>query len=275
MCFDIANFLVSDAWAQRRLSSHLQGDVSGTDPKPDETSAPDASEAAADSQPQESAADSDREPPVSTQDAASASSADSASAPVETSPAATSVTPSASGPLVAPVPSITPVPSATPVPSMPASEPALATPFTPSTLTATATSTDAMDVSTASDDKKRRASAESDEPDAPKRARVEPQPSIHSRLTAAAGAPAAAPPTESSVLVQNLVRPFPLSSLKELLGKTGTVKSFWIDNLRSYSYVTVRGQFIRISCADPDCSLHHPVKRLRRATRSTAPNSPP
>jgi hypothetical protein len=35
------------------------------------------------------------------------------------------------------------------------------------------------------------------------------------------------------------VRPFTVPQLKELLGKTGAVQSFWIDSIKSHCFVTV------------------------------------
>ena len=68
---------------------------------------------------------------------------------------------------------------------------------------------------------------------------------------------------ESEVLhVKNLVRPFTLNQLKELLGKHGTLAEdgFWIDKIKSHCYVVVRSvpkkalhaltfSFLRILCS--------------------------
>lgn len=53
-----------------------------------------------------------------------------------------------------------------------------------------------------------------------------------------------APPRrkESNVIhLMNLVRPFTLNQLKELLGKYGTVnpEGFWIDKIKSHCFVSV------------------------------------
>jgi apoptotic chromatin condensation inducer in the nucleus len=48
------------------------------------------------------------------------------------------------------------------------------------------------------------------------------------------------PPT-SILHITNLVRPFTLSQLKELLSRTGTIveESFWIDKVKSKCFVEV------------------------------------
>ena len=59
---------------------------------------------------------------------------------------------------------------------------------------------------------------------------------------------------ESEVLhVKNLVRPFTLNQLKELLGKHGTLAEdgFWIDKIKSHCYVVVRSVRNKsLTCAD-------------------------
>lgn len=49
-------------------------------------------------------------------------------------------------------------------------------------------------------------------------------------------------PENVNIHVKNLVRPFTERQLKELLGKTGTLKEggFWIDRIKSHCYAIVR-----------------------------------
>ena len=49
-------------------------------------------------------------------------------------------------------------------------------------------------------------------------------------------------PESVNIHVKNLVRPFTERQLKELLGKTGTLKDggFWIDKIKSHCYAVVR-----------------------------------
>ena len=53
--------------------------------------------------------------------------------------------------------------------------------------------------------------------------------------------PAKNPPCKT-LHVKNLVRPFTLNQLKDLLGKHGTLvqDGFWIDRIKSHCYVVVR-----------------------------------
>ena len=59
------------------------------------------------------------------------------------------------------------------------------------------------------------------------------------------------------VHIINLVRPFTLGQLKELLGRTGTLvdSGFWINNIKSHCYATVRADWL----SDTDGTA---VKRL-------------
>ncbi|KAK4766819.1 hypothetical protein SAY87_008461 [Trapa incisa] len=45
------------------------------------------------------------------------------------------------------------------------------------------------------------------------------------------------PPT-NSLRIDRFLRPFTLKAVQELLGKTGTVKSFWMDHIKTHCYVT-------------------------------------
>lgn len=48
-------------------------------------------------------------------------------------------------------------------------------------------------------------------------------------------------PVNCVVHVMNLVRPFTLGQLKQLLGRTGKIveSGFWINSIKSHCYVTV------------------------------------
>ena len=50
----------------------------------------------------------------------------------------------------------------------------------------------------------------------------------------------------SSVIhIRNLVRPFTVNQLKELLARTGKITDFWIDNIKSKCYCQVsRGSLL-------------------------------
>uniref|UniRef100_A0A2P2MTH1 Apoptotic chromatin condensation inducer in the nucleus n=1 Tax=Rhizophora mucronata TaxID=61149 RepID=A0A2P2MTH1_RHIMU len=45
------------------------------------------------------------------------------------------------------------------------------------------------------------------------------------------------PPTDS-LRIDHFLRPFTLKAVQELLGKTGTVTSFWMDHIKTHCYVT-------------------------------------
>ncbi|XWS29488.1 hypothetical protein CRYUN_Cryun24cG0033100 [Craigia yunnanensis] len=49
--------------------------------------------------------------------------------------------------------------------------------------------------------------------------------------------PSQKPPT-TSLRVDRFLRPFTLKAVQELLGKTGTVTSFWMDHIKTHCYVT-------------------------------------
>lgn len=48
-------------------------------------------------------------------------------------------------------------------------------------------------------------------------------------------------PVSNIIHVRNLVRPYTLGQLKDVLGRTGTLNEdgFWIDKIKSHCYVTV------------------------------------
>ncbi len=50
--------------------------------------------------------------------------------------------------------------------------------------------------------------------------------------------PAKSEPT-TTLLVRNFVRPFTLKAVKEYLAEHGTVKAFWINDIKTHCYVTV------------------------------------
>lgn len=50
------------------------------------------------------------------------------------------------------------------------------------------------------------------------------------------------PPQRSpttSLRIDKFLRPFTLKAVQELLAKTGTVGSFWMDHIKTHCYVTV------------------------------------
>ncbi|KAK8717291.1 hypothetical protein V6N13_044564 [Hibiscus sabdariffa] len=49
--------------------------------------------------------------------------------------------------------------------------------------------------------------------------------------------PSQKPPT-TSLRVDNFLRPFTLKAVQQLLGKTGTITSFWMDHIKTHCYVT-------------------------------------
>lgn len=44
----------------------------------------------------------------------------------------------------------------------------------------------------------------------------------------------------NSLRIDRFLRPFTLKAVQELLGKTGTVTSFWMDHIKTHCYVSVR-----------------------------------
>jgi hypothetical protein len=66
------------------------------------------------------------------------------------------------------------------------------------------------------------------------------------------------------VHVSNLVRPFTLSQLKELLGRTGTMHEdcFWIDKIKSHCYVTVRLCLLAIILNPGLCLNRYPILHI-------------
>lgn len=50
--------------------------------------------------------------------------------------------------------------------------------------------------------------------------------------------PSQKPPT-NSLRIDQFLRPFTLKAVEELLGKTGSVKSFWMDHIKTHCFVSV------------------------------------
>lgn len=50
--------------------------------------------------------------------------------------------------------------------------------------------------------------------------------------------PPSSKPATTSLRVDRFLRPFTLKAVQELLGKTGTVVSFWMDHIKTHCYVT-------------------------------------
>lgn len=50
------------------------------------------------------------------------------------------------------------------------------------------------------------------------------------------------PPEEptTALLIRNFVRPFTLKAVKDLLSETGNVKQFWMNDIKTHCYVSVR-----------------------------------
>ncbi|KAG2638492.1 hypothetical protein PVAP13_2NG598100 [Panicum virgatum] len=70
--------------------------------------------------------------------------------------------------------------------------------------------------------------------------------------------PPAQKPATTSLRIDRFVRPFTLKAVQELLGKTGSVCSFWMDHIKTHCYVTVL-LFSGGSCGYEECCLQPPV----------------
>jgi apoptotic chromatin condensation inducer in the nucleus len=46
-------------------------------------------------------------------------------------------------------------------------------------------------------------------------------------------------PATTSLKIDRFVRPFTLKAVQELLGRTGSICSFWMDHINTHCYVTV------------------------------------
>ncbi|KAJ0450349.1 putative acinus, RNA recognition [Helianthus annuus] len=53
------------------------------------------------------------------------------------------------------------------------------------------------------------------------------------------GIPSSSKAPTTSLRIDNFLRPFTLKAVQEFLGKTGTVVSFWMDQIKTHCYVTV------------------------------------
>ncbi|PWA74457.1 SAP domain-containing protein [Artemisia annua] len=63
----------------------------------------------------------------------------------------------------------------------------------------------------------------------------------------------------TSLRIDNFVRPFTLKAVQELLGKTGKVVSFWMDQIKTHCYVTYESVEEAIETRNAVCNLQWPV----------------
>ncbi|XP_023757999.1 formin-like protein 5 [Lactuca sativa] len=70
--------------------------------------------------------------------------------------------------------------------------------------------------------------------------------------------PSSKTPT-NSLRIDNFLRPFTLKAVQELLGKTGTVVSFWMDHIKTHCYVTYASAEEAIETRNAVCNLQWPV----------------
>ncbi|KAL4578005.1 hypothetical protein LXL04_014120 [Taraxacum kok-saghyz] len=63
----------------------------------------------------------------------------------------------------------------------------------------------------------------------------------------------------TSLRIDHFLRPFTLKAVQELLGKTGTVVSFWMDNIKTHCYVTYESVEEAIETRNAICNLQWPV----------------
>ncbi|KAM0056152.1 putative transcription regulator SAP family [Helianthus debilis subsp. tardiflorus] len=70
--------------------------------------------------------------------------------------------------------------------------------------------------------------------------------------------PSSKAPT-TSVRIDNFLRPFTLKAVQEFLGKTGTVVSFWMDQIKTHCYVTYASVEEAIETRNAVCNLQWPV----------------
>jgi apoptotic chromatin condensation inducer in the nucleus len=64
-------------------------------------------------------------------------------------------------------------------------------------------------------------------------------------------------PATTSLRIDRFVRPFTLKAVQELLGKTGSVQSFWMDHIKTHCYVTVCSVCSSNTCAYLCCLFCH------------------
>ncbi|XP_071732297.1 uncharacterized protein [Rutidosis leptorrhynchoides] len=70
--------------------------------------------------------------------------------------------------------------------------------------------------------------------------------------------PSSKPPT-TSLRIDRFVRPFTLKAAQELLGKTGTIVSFWMDNIKTHCYVTYSSVEEAVATRNAVYNLQWPV----------------
>ncbi|KAJ0843646.1 putative transcription regulator SAP family [Helianthus annuus] len=63
----------------------------------------------------------------------------------------------------------------------------------------------------------------------------------------------------TSLRIDNFLRPFTLKAVQEFLGKTGTVVSFWMDQIKTHCYVTYASVEEAIETRNAVCNLQWPV----------------
>lgn len=59
-------------------------------------------------------------------------------------------------------------------------------------------------------------------------------------LTSVVAVPPSQKPPTNSLKIDHFLRPFTLKAVHELLGKTGKVTDFWMDQIKTHCFVTVR-----------------------------------
>ncbi|XP_071740372.1 uncharacterized protein [Rutidosis leptorrhynchoides] len=63
----------------------------------------------------------------------------------------------------------------------------------------------------------------------------------------------------NSLRIDHFLRPFTLKAVQELLGKTGTVVSFWMDQIKTHCYVSYASEEEAIETRNALCNLQWPV----------------
>ncbi|MCL7030017.1 hypothetical protein MKW94_009745 [Papaver nudicaule] len=74
--------------------------------------------------------------------------------------------------------------------------------------------------------------------DAPKRSFAKSDSTLSPKIARERVVPPSAKPPTTSLRIDNFLRPFTLKAVQELLAKTGTVCSFWMDHIKTHCYVT-------------------------------------
>eukprot|EP01103_Thecamoeba_quadrilineata_P017760 TRINITY_DN644_c0_g2_i1.p1 TRINITY_DN644_c0_g2~~TRINITY_DN644_c0_g2_i1.p1 ORF type:complete len:480 (-),score=206.69 TRINITY_DN644_c0_g2_i1:126-1565(-) len=70
-------------------------------------------------------------------------------------------------------------------------------------------------------------------------------------------------PTDT-LLIKNFVRPFRIEQVKELLGQTGSILNFWMDDIRTHCYVTYQNKEEAIATREAVYDLDWPVHNNKR-----------